>query len=659
MKRAYYSETIKDFISVSNETIIGTMALASNFPDETHQKNAWIEEIRILKDILANYDGKIYFEYSIPRMGKRIDVVLVIGPIIFVLEFKIGEKEFPANAIDQVWDYALDLKNFHETSHDKFIIPILIATKAEVPLAKIIVSHQYDKVFEPIKCNECILQDVIKEVLRFVDGTPINITNWEEGRYSPTPTIIEAAMALYNGHSVSEITRSDASAINLSLTSTTVSQIINSSKEKSQKSICFVTGVPGAGKTLVGLNIATTNIDKNNDTYSVFLSGNGPLVAILREALARDKVQRYFAKGQKIRKGEAMSEVKSFIQNVHHFRDECLVDEDKAPIEHVALFDEAQRAWNQEQTANFMHRKKNKPNFKISEPEFLISCLDRHSDWALIVCLVGGGQEINTGEAGISEWIESLNRSFPNWVIYISPKLTDSEYGAGEVLKSLELRKNVFYDENLHLATSVRSFRTEYVSLLVKQLLDLSLIEASATLNLVRPKYPIVITRDLNLAKQWLRKKARGTERYGIIVSSQAERLKPHAIDVRSPMDPIHWFLDGKEDVRSSYYLESVATEFDIQGLELDWACVTWDADFRYTNDGWEHKSFLGDRWNNINKPERKLYLKNAYRVLLTRARQGMVIVVPPGDIKDPTRNPIFYDPTYKYLKLIGFDELK
>jgi hypothetical protein len=465
-------------------------------------------------------------------------------------------------------------------------------------------------------------------------------------------------MALYGGHSVTDISRSDASAINLSQTSDAISQIIESSKEKGHKAICFLTGVPGAGKTLVGLNIATQHIDKTTDLYSVFLSGNGPLVAILREALARDKVRNEKEQGRKIRKGEALSEVKMFIQNVHNFRDDCLVDISRPPVEHVALFDEAQRAWNIEQTANFMLRKKKMPGFAKSEPEFLISCLDRHPDWAVVVCLVGGGQEINTGEAGISEWVESLIRSYPNWHIHVSSRLTDSEYGAGKVLESIKTRPHVFYKDHLHLGVSMRSFRAENVSLLVKQLLDLELSEAQKTISHVSEKYPIVITRDLPRAKQWLREQARGSERYGIVVSSQAERLKPHAIDVKSPMDPIHWFLDGKEDVRSSYYLEDVATEFDIQGLELDWACVTWDADFRFTSKGWEHWSFCGSRWNRIKKLERQKYLKNAYRVLLTRARQGMVIVVPSGDSADPTRNSLYYDPTFEYLKEIGFKTL-
>jgi hypothetical protein len=656
MKRAYYDDSITNFLITSPEEIIGKIALKNEFPLEQTQKDAWLAEIIILKAVLPPYIGSVYFEYSIPRMGQRIDVIILIEAVIFILEFKIGDKEYSSNALDQVMDYALDLKNFHETSHEHFIAPILIATKGQSIYSIVATTPQNDKLLLPIKSNIVLLGKVIEDVLRFSEGNEINRTQWEQGRYCPTPTIIEAAMALYNNHSVEDISRSDASAINLSQTSDAVSSIIRSSKENSRKSICFVTGVPGAGKTLVGLHIATTHIDKSNDLYSVFLSGNGPLVKILREALARDKVKREKSKGGKIKKGMAMSEVKMFIQNVHNFRDECLVDLTSAPIEHVALFDEAQRAWNLEQTSNFMSRKKNRHNFNQSEPEFLMSCLDRHKDWAVVVCLVGGGQEINTGEAGISEWIQSLERSFTDWDIYISDRLNDSEYSAVEILKKLESRPNVEYNESLHLAVSMRSFRAEHVSLLVKQLLDRSLDEARSTLEKVRAKYPIVITRDLAKAKQWLKQQARGTERYGMVVSSQAERLKPHAIFVKSTMDPIHWFLDGKEDVRSSYYLEDVATEFHVQGLELDWVCVTWDADFRYTEKGWGNWSFVGSRWNQIRKEERKNYLKNAYRVLLTRARQGMVIVIPPGDIEDCTRPPKFYDSTFEYLKEIGFN---
>jgi hypothetical protein len=660
MNRAFYSNSISKFLDSSPEEILGILAKNNQFNLEQTQRDAWLIEIEILKEILPSYrnNGSIYLEFSIPRMGQRIDAVVLIDSVIFILEFKVGEKEFTSYAIDQVMDYALDLKNFHETSHEQFIAPILIATKAKSVLAIISTTPQNDKLLTPIKSNVESLKDVINSTLKFCEGVQIDSKQWEEGHYRPTPTIIEAAMALYNNHSVADISRSDASAINLSQTSDEISNIINFSKSKARKSICFVTGVPGAGKTLVGLHIATTHFDKSNDLYSVFLSGNGPLVSILREALARDKVKREKEKGVRVKKSEAMSEVKMFIQNVHNFRDDCLVDITTAPIEHVALFDEAQRAWNVEPTSNFMKRKKNRPDFNQSEPEFLISCLDRHKDWAVVVCLVGGGQEINTGEAGISEWINSLQTTFKEWDVYISSRLQDSEYNAGETLTKLSARSNVKYNDALHLSVSMRSFRAENVSLLIKQLLDLNVDAAKETLQNIKSNYPIVITRDLSKAKQWLKEQARGTERYGIVVSSQAERLRPHSIFVSSPMDPIHWFLDGKDDVRSSYYLEDVATEFDVQGLELDWVCVTWDADFRYTKNGWQHWSFKGNKWQKINKPERQNYLKNAYRVLLTRARQGMVIVVPSGDKDDHTRPPSYYNSTYEYLKEIGFKEL-
>ena len=451
MNRAYYVDSITNFLISSPEEIIGRIALKNEFSLEQTQKDAWLAEIIILKEILPPYIGSIYFEYTIPRMGQRIDVVILIGAVIFILEFKVGEKEYQAYAIDQVWDYALDLKNFHETSHTKLIAPILVATNAKSHDSAVSITPQNDKLLIPIRSNAESLGSIIKSVLDFFnDGETIDSKVWEDGRYCPTPTIIEAAMALYNNHSVLDISRSDASAINLSQTSEAVSEIIRLSKKKSEKAICFITGVPGAGKTLVGLNVATTHIDNKSELYSVFLSGNGPLVAILQEALARDKVLRASKKGEKLKKGEARSEIKAFIQIVHHFRDDSLKDE-KPPIEHVALFDEAQRAWTLEQTSSFMRQKKGKPNFNQSEPEFLISCLNRHPDWAVVVCLVGGGQEINTGEAGISEWIEALERSFPDWKIYISDKLTDSEYNAEKILETIKNRPNVEYLSLIHI----------------------------------------------------------------------------------------------------------------------------------------------------------------------------------------------------------------
>ena len=282
-----------------------------------------------------------------------------------------------------------------------------------------------------------------------------------------------------------------------------------------------MTGVPGAGKTLVGLDIATQHLDKEKDTHSIFLSGNGPLVAILQEALTRDTVSRQKEVGNNITKSKAKEGVKAFIQIIHHYRDAYLVDP-TAPFDHVAIFDEAQRAWDKEQTVNFMKRKKNQPDFAYSEPEYLISCLDRHQDWAVIVCLVGGGQEINTGEAGISEWLYAIKNSFPKWEVHISPNLTDSEYNAFDAIKEIENECITVYNPDLHLSVSMRSYRAENVSLFIRQLLDLDTEAASDTLKHISDKYPIVITRDVETAKKWLKEKARGTERYGIVVASQA-----------------------------------------------------------------------------------------------------------------------------------------
>ena len=305
-----------------------------------------------------------------------------------------------------------------------------------------------------------------------------------------------------------------------------------------------------------------------------------------------------------------------------------------------------------------MLRKKRLPGFPHSEPEFLISYMDRHKDWAVIVCLVGGGQEINTGEAGIDAWLDAVNRRFPEWEMFISSRLTDSEYAAGRVLGIVRERARTQFDDSLHLAVSMRSFRAENVSAFVKALLDCEKEQARHAFGELAARYPIAITRDLKAAKQWIRSHARGTERYGLVASSKAMRLKPHAIDIRVSVDPVHYFLNEKDDTRSSYYLEDAATEFQVQGLELDWVCVNWDGDFRFTGSDWSYHDFRGNRWCNISNADNRIYLRNAYRVLLTRARQGMVVFVPSGDVNDPTRSPAHYDSTFNYLTELGVPEI-
>ena len=652
---AFYAEPISSFLGQSNDHIRGVLSGQSPFADSPDQKDAWNSEIAILKKALQGMEGFLCLEFDVPRIGSRIDAVVLSGGCIFVLEFKVGESAFHREAINQVWDYALDLKNFHRASHRAPIVPILISTLAQKGSSEL--SQPFaDRVYEPITTNPENLMHLLCTALSNIDAVPIDPYEWVSSPYQPTPTIIEAAQSLYSRHSVEAISRHDAGARNLAVTSKRVEELIKKAARDSEKHIIFLTGVPGAGKTLVGLNVATKKRDEHQQTHAVFLSGNGPLVAVLREALTRDEVDRQKAVQKKVRKGEVGQKVKSFIQNVHHFRDDGLRDA-APPCNRVVIFDEAQRAWDKAMTSSFMARKKNRPDFNQSEPEFLISYLNRHVDWAVIICLVGGGQEINRGEAGIAGWLDAIQHSFADWNVHVSPNLTDSEYAAGDALSHLSGVRTISKDPDLHLSVSMRSFRAENVSAFVKSVLDCEMAMAQEQLSLLRDRFPIVITRDLARAKSWIRSKARGSERFGLVASSGAERLRPHAVDVRFEINPIHWFLNGTSDVRSSFYMEDPATEFQVQGLELDWVCMTWDADLRLSRSrDWNYHSFRGDKWTNVHKSETRQYLLNAYRVLLTRARQGMAIFVPPGDEADHTRKPAYYDHTFDYLKEIGIE---
>lgn len=636
--------------------MVGELTLRSEFAVEESQRDAWADQILTLQQCLVGVPGAVFLEYVVPRIGSRIDAVVILGAAIVVIEFKVGAEAFERADENQVWDYALDLKNFHLGSHEAPIIPLLVATKAPDQPVALFPPH-HDRVYRPVRTNAAGLRATLDLIAREIVEPPLDAAQWGRSPYRPTPTIIEAAQALYASHSVEAITRNDAGAENLSYTSGRVEEIVEIARRDRTRAIVFVTGVPGAGKTLVGLNIATKRRDVGSPTHAVFLSGNGPLVKVLREALTRDEIAKLRRRNQRKTKGEVGQPIKAFIQNVHHFRDAGLRDE-LPPSDHVVIFDEAQRAWDREMTAGFMRRKKGIPDFTSSEPEFLISYLDRHRDWAVVVCLVGGGQEINRGEAGISAWLDAVRERFPHWQVYVPANLLGPEYAAGPALESLQARNNVTYDRGLHLAVSMRSFRAEHVSAFVHALLECEEGRATELFRGLQKKYPIVVTRDLDRAKRWVRDHARASERVGLVASSAAHRLKPHAIDIRVAIDPVHWFLNGDDDPRSSMYLEDAATEFQVQGLELDWACVTWDADLRVVGERWDYHSFVGAKWQRVNKPDRRRYLKNAYRVLLTRARQGMAIFVPAGNAEDPTRDPRYYDETFRYLRGLGVSEI-
>ena len=680
MPRCLYNSDFATFLYTDSASIY--RILDDNYHGEalTTTRDAWKAEIDIMKNVVSslnNVDGQIIFEYDIPRLGKRIDVVLLYRGVVFCLEFKVGESKILETNIDQVLDYALDLKNFHKFSEDKVIAPILVATNYSNRSTSIQMSVYDDRVINPLVTGKAGISALIDNVLeKFPSEAPVH-NDWVISPYAPTPTIVEAAKTLYESHSVENITRHEADKVSTDATIKYILDVIQKSKVSGEKSICFVTGVPGAGKTLVGLDVAVKQTYQGNDAPvedegAVYLSGNGPLVAVLTEALAKDNHQKCRDRNEKKNLSDSRREVGKFIQIIHRYRDNMLakiknpvengvleIDPEKAvklaesgygKVEHVAIFDEAQRSWTHKRLADYLKRggtygnKLKVPNFPLSEAAFLIWSLDQREDWATIVCLVGGGQEINTGEAGISEWINALNDKFPHWKVYISPKLIEPEYAEGKVNELLAKNNNVEYSESLHLGVSLRSYRAEKLSAFVHSLLTFN-PDAGELYVDIKERYPIVLTRDMEKAKRWLHSKVRGTERTGVLVTKEAARFKPLGIHILPSGDEnaVHWFLEDKVDTRASNYLEDAATEIQVQGLELDYTCVLWDADMRCDNGKWRYYTFNGKTaWNEKipdteNKQEQIKYMLNAYRVLLTRARAGMVICVPTGN---PNKNP-------------------
>lgn len=704
--RCLFKSDFTSFIDTDPYFILGHLHNAFHGQSLTTTDEAWLGEITILQTALVPWKdepAEIIFEYDIPRLGKRIDVVLLLRGIIFCLEFKVGQKDALQSDVEQVMDYALDLKNFHRYSHDRIIAPILIPTNHKSSSSSFSPSVYNDSIFNPLITGADGLQNIIREVLRHTRATdPGTIKDWIISPYTPTPTIIEAARSLYEHHSVEDITRHEADKVTTDATIAYILDVINHSKNNGEKSICFVTGVPGAGKTLVGLDVAVKQSYQDDGTFNeedgaVYLSGNGPLVAVLTEALARDNYTKLRKKGESKKLSDSRREVSKFIQIIHRYRDNMLakiknpvengvleIDPEKAvrlrqsgygEVEHVAIFDEAQRAWTHKRIADYLKRggtygnKMKVANFPMSEAAFLIWSLDQREDWATIVCLIGGGQEINTGEAGISEWITALNDRFANWKVYISDRLTEPEYAEGKVNDLLKRNRNVVYSDKLHLSVSLRSFRAERLSAFVQSLLSFSSEARDLYQNVVDHGYPVLLTRSMDKARKWLRHHARGTQQTGILISKVSARFKPLAVHVlpQSEDNAVHWFLEDKTDVRSSNYLEEAATEIQVQGLEVDFACILWDADLQYENGRWTYWKFNGkDQWIPENNVETQKYMLNAYRVLLTRARQGMVICVPEGNDRttpegfpeDSTRVPSLYDPTYEYFKQIGMSEL-
>ena len=650
--KAYYCNSIPGFIVDSSHSIVGQLVRHS-FEISKEQSDAWEKQIGDLQTRLeaCGIEGDIIFEYDIVRLGKRIDVILLIRHMVFSLEFKNGKSIYTAQDAQQAEDYAIDIKNFHKESEDLYVCPILIATDAPKYTKPQSIDCYPDKqIFLQRENIDTLVEKLSEIATRYGSDDPLDFEKWFNSPYHPTPTIIAAAVEAYTTHDISEIAHSEAGQDDIDRCEAKIENIIQYAKTNKKKCVCFVTGVPGAGKTLVGLDIVARNLKEGRENLSVYLSGNGPLVEVLREALKKSVK----GKGQYTR--ETQAAINALIQSSFAFKKDNARTRLATP-ENILIFDEAQRVWNAEKMAR-KHEKD--PDMSISEPHLLYRIMDRHQDWAVMICLVGLGQDIYDGEVGINEWFRCGIEEFHNWELFYS----------GEILSQTE-DKNIDKDmilscsrcheaKELHLKTSIRSFRADKQCQFVDAILDNDPATARELYDYISKKYPVFITRNYALAKKWIRNQVRGSQRSGVLACSSAQRLKPEGIYVPSDIDVKNWFLAPSDDLRSSNMLEVVASEFKVQGLEIDWAIVCWDADLRRKGNQWDHYSFRGTKWNKRNKLEQKRYLVNSYRVLLTRARQGMVIFVPHGvdAEEDPTRSNIYYDGIFNYLKSCGIVDL-
>lgn len=666
---AFYFNTLKNHQNTPTEQIVGKISVAysgQHLDQKQQQTKAWFASIEIVKQLYFSLQQNIpnienwgvLYEYKIPRRAKRIDIVLLSESIIFVIEIKNHNDKYASSDIAQLEDYCLDLRDFHYESKNKVIIPILLSTEANE--YQNIFSQSEDFVQTTVLANKNNIPQIIQKLHNlFVDnGNFIDLDKWNTSKYSPTPTIIEAAQTLYSGQSVAEISRNHAGVENLSNTTNAVLEAIRNAQKGKEKVICFITGVPGAGKTLAGLNIVHNEEYKTGDKdLGVFLSGNSPLVKVLSEALARN-----FSNREGVNKQEARRRVKTFIHNVHEFIDEYYADKAKLPVDKVLIYDEAQRAWTKEHKA-----RKSNGEITASEPEILMSIMNRIPEWGIIIALVGGGQEINTGEAGLREWGKAIKEKFSHWKVYISPELKQGDHSTGNLtlFESQPENIDIVEDSNLHLKVSIRSYKAQELSKWVGYVLDNNPQQANSIFKNSLKDFPLLVTRSTETLKSWLKNKSRGTRRTGIIASSGGRRLKALGFDPYyglrgdSSQDELGaWYLNPTNDVRSSNFLEIIATEYAIQGLEIDWSGLLWDSDLRRVDGVWEFKQFKGTKWQSVNDEQKKQFILNKYRVLMTRAREGMVIFVPTGDSSDETRLPEFYDETYSYLKRCGLNEI-
>lgn len=650
--KAYYWNTIPGFLKDEPYSIIGQLVKAA-FELGKNQSDAWDNQIRELQSRLSKceMEGDIIFEYDIVRLGKRIDVVLLIRHMVFSLEFKNGKNVFTAQNARQAEDYAIDIKNFHKESENLYVCPILIATDAKkYPRQQSIGCYPDKQVYLQRENIETFVPKVQEVINKYGDDRTIDFNKWFYSPYNPTPTIIAAAVEAYTSHNISEIARSEAGQSNIDACEKEINKIIDYAKNHNRKCVCFITGVPGAGKTLVGLNVVAKNLGKDRNNLSVYLSGNGPLVKVLRAALKKS------AKDMHIIGKDTDEAVNALIQGSYGFKKDN-AQKPTPTVEHIIVFDEAQRVWD----ADKMKSKHKEEYMALSEPSLLFRIMDRHNDWAVMICLVGLGQDIHDGEVGINEWFRCGIEEYTDWEMYYSKGMFSQIEDRSIDKDKIEKCPRCHESGALHLKTSIRSFRADRQSLFIDYLLDNKPEQAEDVLKRISSKYPVFVTRNIKAAKEWVKKQVRGSQRCGVMACSSAQRLKPEGIYVPKEIDVVNWFLAPAEDLRASNMMEIVASEFKVQGLELDWSVVCWDLDLRRKNDlEWDYYNYSGTKWVKRKNSTQQRYLLNSYRVLLTRARQGMVIFVPVGvdEEEDKTRKKEDYDKTYEYLLSCGIKEL-
>ena len=652
-----------DFLSLTNEQVLARLSVAyanRGFTTQyTDQTLTWEHDLECLRGTLRQCveslptagNWGILLEFSIPRKEQRIDIVLLVGETVAILEAKSGNAFLPARR--QIEEYALLLHYFHKASAEKRIIPIIVSPEADPPNLDAV--DQFEMfpqlaaywICRVIQTPWTCLSDFLIKVSRNI-GIQIDPIAWDSSPYHPVPSIIDAAMALRSGLSIREIAHSEASEYEIEMVRSTIQNIVDRARTENRHVICFLTGVPGSGKTLVGLSLAHSHENKANAIH--FMSGNGPLVKVLQHLFTQESRK----KGANV--AEARAEARTLIENVHVFARNYTEDDPRAPSNHAIIFDEAQRAWNRAQN-------KKKFNRDYSEPEMLLRIMERHDDWAAVIALVGGGQEINDGEAGLEEWGRALDASKKEWLIYASPEVIEGGAStAGHRLFDPGMTvRSVQTNSALHLRTSNRSLRAEKLAIWVNQVLDGNADEAASIG--VTDKFPIFLSRDLSEVRRFINEQALGENRSGLIGSSGAARLRAEGLEPNSTFHADypweHWYLADRTDVRSSFQCEVFATEFEIQGLELDWIGVCWGGDFIWNESqrNWLLRVFRpnsNNPWLRIKNLDKRTFRKNAYRVLLTRARQGMVIFVPQGNPADPTNRPDEFDSTADYLLRCG-----